>query len=245
MSQTLLQLEKCERAVEYCLFSYQNTFVNKNIHCDSEGSDFWIWEYRPAHQELHFCIRGSDEFADVMRDVSILPALIGDIGFACSGFEKGAEIVLKRSLSYFMNAQQNNINIILSGHSYGGAVAQVLQQKLKYYHGIDSECITFGSPRVWFPLASLKGEHTRVHIDDDPVTKLPFLGHLIGLYKHRETNDLLIRSDGWISIKDHEIKTYQEFLAKKVQYEQTRLHDETIQNPRTGESSYIRGTRRG
>ena len=232
MSQTLLQLEKIQRAVEYCLLSYDNEFKGE-INSDSTGSDFWIWEFRSVHKELYFCVRGSDDLEDWLRNASLLPAHIPRVGFAHGGFKNGAEIIAKLTYGIFTHASKVNYKIVLCGHSYGGAVVQIMQQLLLKNFGISADCITFGSPRVWCPFAKVLGYHTRVYADSDPITKLPFLGHLLGVYGHRETESFEIDSKSLLSIDDHSIKNYNEYFKQKVNEKYEQLHDEKFQNPRT------------
>ena len=239
----LSTLEKVERAVEYCLLSYSDTFANAHIKSDSDNSDFWIWEFRDTFKEFHLCIRGTDDLEDIKKDLAIYPKKINGVGYACAGFANSAFHILGFILPQIINASQNNYTIVISGHSYGGSVAQVIQQILSHKHNVKSECITFGSSRTWFPFAQLTGEHIRVNIDDDPVTKLPFLGYLVGVYKHRETIDFFIHTTGWLDIADHKIKKYKNVITNKVLNEQTRLQMQKIQSPRTGDTYYLRGTR--
>ena len=210
----LTKLKELKGAVNHCLLSYVENFVDSSIQHDSKENDDWIWAFDDDLHTLDFSIRGTDDLADVLKDISIYPRKIKGVGYACAGFLEGAEKILDYALPQFLNASQNGFKITLSGHSYGGAIAQIMQQILRVEHGIKTDCISFGSPRVWFPFAKVKGRHLRVQIETDPITYLPFItGHIFRIYKHRQSENIELHNSGWwMKAEDHYLTTYKTII---------------------------------
>jgi len=210
----LKKLKELKRAVNHCLLSYVDNFVGDSIKHDSKENDDWIWEFDNERKLLSFSIRGSDDIKDVLKDISIYPKKVKGVGYACAGFIDSAEKILDYALPQFLNATQNGFSITLSGHSYGGAIAQIMQQILRVKHGIPTTCISFGSPRVWFPFADTMGKHLRVQIETDPITFLPFIaGHLFRIYKHKASEHIELEKRGWwMKVEDHYLTTYQSII---------------------------------
>lgn len=216
MNLTRLKLNRLKEAVDYCLLSYIDNFIGDKINFDSRGNDFWIWSWDDNLKTLTFAVRGTDDLGDVMKDISIYPKRLKGVGLCCAGFLSSAEEILSLTLSQFTNASQNGFKIFLTGHSYGGAVVQIIQQILRVKYKIDSKCITFGSPRIWLPFARPKGNHTRVQIETDPITYLPFLtGHILRIYSHHQTEELELEKEGWwMKAEDHYLATYQSIIGR-------------------------------
>ena len=216
MSLTRLKLDRLKGSVDFCLLSYVDNFIGDKIQCDSKGHDFWVWSWDDRLKTLTFAVRGTDDLADVMTNVSIYPKRLKGVGFCCAGFLDSAELILSLTISQFINAHQNDFKIVLVGHSYGGAVVQIMQQLLRVNHGIKSRCVSFGSPKIWLPFAKTKGYHTRVHIHTDPITYLPFLtGHVLRIYSHHQSEAVELKKEGWwMKPKDHYLATYQAIIGK-------------------------------
>jgi len=224
MNLTRLKLNRLKGAVDYCLLSNVDNFIGDKISCNSRENDFWIWSWDDKLKTLTFAVRGTDDLGDVMKDISIYPKRLKGVGFCCAGFLSSGKAILSLSLSQFINAHQNDFKIILIGHSYGGAVVQIMQQLLRVNHGIKSKCITFGSPRVWLPFAKTKGYHKRVHIETDPITYLPFLtGHVLRIYSHHQNETIELKKEGWwMKAEDHYLVTYQTIIGRLYAESQLR-----------------------
>lgn len=216
MSLSKQRLKELKRAVDYCLLSYVDNFVDESIQTDSKENDNWIWEWNEENKTLDLSIRGTDDLTDVLKDISIYPRKLKGVGYACAGFLEGAEKVIDYTLAQFLNASENGYQITITGHSYGGAIAQIMQQILRVEHNIVTTCISFGSPRVWFPFAKTKGRHLRVHIDTDPITYLPFFtGHIFKLYQHRASEHIELEKHGWfMKAEDHYLTTYKRIIER-------------------------------
>ena len=210
----LQKIKELKEAVNHCLLSYLDDFMGDTISHDSKSSDNWIWQFDNQNKALNFSVRGTDDLQDVFKDISIYPKKVKGVGYACAGVVDGAEKILGYALPQFLNASQNGFKITLSGHSYGGSIVQVMQQILRLKHGIATTCITFGSPRVWFPFADTMGKHLRVQIETDPITFLPFItGHLFKIYQHRASEHIELKKEGWwMKAEDHYLTTYQAII---------------------------------
>ena len=67
------KLSELKEAVNYCLLSYVDNFVDDSIQADSKENDNWIWQWDNEAKTLNFSVRGTDELADVLKDISIYP----------------------------------------------------------------------------------------------------------------------------------------------------------------------------
>jgi pimeloyl-ACP methyl ester carboxylesterase len=94
---------------------------------------------------LHIAYSGTQHLVDVLADLSILPNFSG----CHSGFSDRAKSLFLTTLNIIDTyANGRDIQIILCGHSLGGAIAQILCAKLqgRYRYLM---AITFGSPKVY------------------------------------------------------------------------------------------------
>ena len=203
-------------SVSYSSLAYEGAFLANNLKSDYFKNDFWVWHFDNDNRILFLSIRGTDDWKDLFKDISILPKKLKGVGYVHRGFLSSARAVLTRSLAQINHASEIGYKIALSGHSYGGAVAQVMQQILRKSYNIHSECVSYGSPRVWFPYAKPKGLHLRVQIDSDPVTKMPFVfGWALRLYRHKETDMLEVTTPDYFKFTNHAIATYERLLEKE------------------------------
>ena len=212
--------QKINLALESVYFSSlsygKGVFFNNELKRDEYKNDAWIWHFDKQAKILFLSIRGTDDMKDLLKDASIIPKHLKNVGYLHSGFLSSSRSVLAYCLPQINHAKQIGYKVVLSGHSYGGAIAQVMQQILRTQFQIDSECVSFGSPRVWMPYAKPKGLHLRVHIDSDPVTKMPFIfGWVFRIFKHKQTEILEIDTDDYFTFSNHKISTYEKLLERE------------------------------
>lgn len=79
-----------------------------------------------------------------------------------------------------LGARRHDKPLIVTGHSLGGAVAQIAAFDLKSSHGMRVICISFGAPRTFTSIGSkafnsAAVENIRVCETVDPVTHIPFI----------------------------------------------------------------------
>lgn len=92
-----------------------------------------------------FC-RGTEATAlnDLLADLNLFPKTHGE-GFVHSGFRNEARKILI-DVKLFVE-KNKHLNIVLAGHSLGGAMSTYLAQEL-HHAGYSVSLYTFGSPRV-------------------------------------------------------------------------------------------------
>lgn len=191
--------------------------MTTDLKSDSFKNDFWIWHFDNDNRILFLAVRGTDDLEDFLKDASIIPSKLKGVGYVHSGFLSSARSILSCSFAQINHANEVGYKIVLNGHSYGGAVVQVMQQILRKSYNIHSECVSFGSPRVWLPYAKPRGLHLRVQIDSDPVTKMPFIfGWVLRLFRHKETDVLEVETPDFFSFRNHKISTYERLLEKEL-----------------------------
>ena len=146
-----------------------------------------------------FVFRGTDEAKDVLRDLRILPLWTKELGWCPAGFVKAAKRLALKVVAVCLENDIYYKNIVLTGHSLGGAVAQIVGSLLKRDEIAVKEVVTFGAPRS----GRLK------ILDAVPVTQyrhgkdiVPILGMC------RRHNKLVEFGDRGSAIKDHYMVNY-------------------------------------
>ena len=213
--------QKLRLAIESAFYSSlaygKGAFLDASLKSDSYKNDSWIWHFDDEARILFLSVKGTDDLMDMIKNISILPKKLKGVGYLHRGFLSSARSVLAYCLPQLNHAKERGYKIVLSGHSYGGAIVQVMQEIMNDKHKIPSECVTFGSPRVWFIGAKPKGLHLRVQIDSDPVTKMPLiLGRVFRIFKHRQTEMLEVKTPSFFSFHSHKITTYEKLLEKEL-----------------------------
>lgn len=116
---------------------------------------------------------GTNEWNDWYINAAVGKREFLDLGMAHAGFVAEVTTVARQI------AVSNSLPVLITGHSKGGAEA-VLEAALRRYHRnrVDA-CYTFGSPRVFSPLAAFRYDRTtdyptfRVTVNNDPVPRMP------------------------------------------------------------------------
>ena len=94
-----------------------------------------------------FAFRGTDEAKDVVRDLRILPWWINELGWVPAGFAKASRSLATKVLSECMARDIDSGEIILTGHSLGGAVAMLVGAFLVRDEVKVREIVAYGAPR--------------------------------------------------------------------------------------------------
>lgn len=108
---------------------------------------------------------------DWLRDLNIIPTWRKRIGWCHRGFMQGAELVFPALLAGTAGRQ-----VILTGHSLGGALAVATAALLTRAGRPPAALVTFGAPRVglWRMRRLLRKVTVRQYCDgDDPVPCVP------------------------------------------------------------------------
>ena len=153
-----------------------------------------------------FVFRGTDEARDVIRDIRVLP-LWTSVGWCPAGFFKASRRLLPKIMSWCLEHDIDHKKIELTGHSLGGAVAQLVGALMVRDEIIPAQVVTFGAPKCG--RLKLLDQVPKVFLyrnGKDIVSVIPFF-----MRRHKP----LVRvGKKCSSIKDHFIKNY--VRAKKL-----------------------------
>lgn len=120
-------------------------------------------------------IRGSDDLGDWAKNLSAWPTRRRGAGVH-TGFAQIADALWDR-LGPFL--RENSAGLTLTGHSMGGAVAQLIAAYLHSAGHTPGAIVTFGAPKVWLrwsgPPKAVWSIITRVEAPHDPVPATPAL----------------------------------------------------------------------
>ena len=91
--------------------------------------------------------RGTDEPLDALRDLRIFPLWTKELGWCPAGFLKAAKRLISKVMSECWTRGIKPEDMILAGHSLGGAVALIVGALMVRDELYPSEIVTFGAPR--------------------------------------------------------------------------------------------------
>ncbi len=156
------------------------------LDADPKGGAQWV------------ILRGTANLPDVIEDLEFVGDTEHELGIHVhSGFDKS----LQECLPWVIQRLDRSRPVWVTGHSLGGAVAELLIATLEHRGFKDVSGITFGQPKVTDARGVERLAHLkllRVVHEDDPVPMLPpvfvEMGE-IGIY-HHSGPELLVRPDG-------------------------------------------------
>tara|TARA_B100000519_G_scaffold28828_1_gene20255 strand:+ start:612 stop:1190 length:579 start_codon:yes stop_codon:yes gene_type:complete len=94
-----------------------------------------------------FAFRGTDEPADAIRDLRILPLWTRELGWCPAGFLKASRRLVNKVTSTCLEHNYDATKIELTGHSLGGAVALITGALMMRDEIKPRQIVTFGAPR--------------------------------------------------------------------------------------------------
>ena len=150
---------------------FKNEFISS-----SEDTQVYIWKIDDV---VYVTFRGTSSLKDALDDLDIKRTRVSGKIKVHKGFYKQFQSVQIKITKILLKLTENASRIIFTGHSLGGALAQIAAA---YYGDVLEDifvtCYTFGSPRVgnkyfveWF--SKNVNEHVRVVNDNDPVPMIP------------------------------------------------------------------------
>ena len=147
-----------------------------------------------------FAFRGTDEPKDALRDMRILPLWTRELGWCPAGFLKASRRLVNKVTSVCLERDIDHKNIILTGHSLGGAVALILGALMTRDEILPVEIVTFGAPRC----GRLK------ILDNVPVTQYRHGKDIVPMVPPlmRRHNKLVKLGEPKSLIKDHFVVNY-------------------------------------
>ena len=169
----------------------QTTLPSETSVLRLEYDDVELSVYDQPGGLLVFAFRGSDEGADWVRNLDfdlVDGAPLG--GKVHAGFLAGWRAVRANVILRAKDAARRGREIMVTGHSLGGAIATLAHASLRQENVI-STCFTFGAPRVGnstfvarYESEQMHALHYRMVLEGDPVVALPpsWLG-----YRHTGT----------------------------------------------------------
>jgi len=199
-------IEVLTEMAEYCERIYDE---GKEI-----GEDEFAYNVVQDRGVTIISIRGTDNGKNVLTDLDARPFQDGKLGIQIhKGFRDASEKLRDDILENVALEE----TIILTGHSLGGAIAQILGLWFED-DGYEVQIYTFGSPSVMMEQMWEDG-HFRVYLENDPVPFLPPFPYVHwGIRINAETldwdEDHPIGDVTKIDARDHSIKEYLKVLRR-------------------------------
>ena len=127
-------MSKHQSLAELCNKSYvDKTFEESNIEVLCEKNVF--------------AFRGTDEPLDAFRDLRIIPIWTKELGWCPAGFLKAGKRLITKVMSEAWARGIKPQDMVLTGHSLGGAVAMIVGALMVRDEFFIKEIVTFGAPR--------------------------------------------------------------------------------------------------
>lgn len=154
-----------------------------------------------------FVFRGTDEITDWITNARVLPWYVKGLGWCHSGFVKTADDICEKALALVLREGVNWKELQFTGHSLGGAIAQLVAAMFVKQDLIIHECVAFAPPCVGRvkPLSLIP--NTAYRFGNDIVPMVPLL-----LRRPTELIPLGKPSSRFWNAADHGMENYRKAL---------------------------------
>jgi len=199
---------------EYCNEAYENSKYNYGVR---QGEFSYTVKQDSGISIIVF--RGTNNVKNIISDIDMRPFKDDSLGgvYIHRGYRDAAVHILNDIDKKYKLEK----TVYLTGHSLGGAIAQIVGLWLDQ-RGHYVQIYTFGSPKISTTFFGNIPEHYRVAFDNDPVPFFPPYPFLhSGIYIDPETLDW---NEGHeeisfleINANDHSIAEYVNILKKRLE----------------------------
>tara|TARA_B100000809_G_scaffold233098_1_gene249547 strand:+ start:286 stop:900 length:615 start_codon:yes stop_codon:yes gene_type:complete len=199
---------------EYCNEAYENSKYNYGVR---QGEFSYTVKQDSGISIIVF--RGTNNVKNIISDIDMRPFKDDSLGgvYIHRGYRDAAVHILNDIDKEYKLEK----TVYLTGHSLGGAIAQIVGLWLDQ-RGHYVQIYTFGSPKISTTFFGNIPEHYRVAFDNDPVPFFPPYPFLhSGIYIDPETLDW---NEGHeeisfleINANDHSIAEYVNILKKRLE----------------------------
>uniref|UniRef100_A0A6C0DZ54 Fungal lipase-type domain-containing protein n=1 Tax=viral metagenome TaxID=1070528 RepID=A0A6C0DZ54_9ZZZZ len=180
-------------------------FITDNTNTDAQA---YVYSKKNKGKNVHIVFRGTSSYKDVIHDVQLSSILYGTkkersirihSGFMCQYNS------IKNAIYDFIRNELGD-TVYVSGHSLGGALAQIAAVDISERFGCKVVCHTFGSPRVgdsdfveWFD-NNVKESYRVINVKDI-VPNIP----MRPLWHHSMRNAISLSKDGYVKKLTYDI----------------------------------------
>ncbi len=207
-------VEELIEMAEYCNKAYENRDENYGVKRDE-----FSYHVKQDKGVTIISFRGTANIKNVGTDIDLRPWKDDDLDvYLHRGFRDAADFV-RTDIKRNYELEQT---VYLTGHSLGGAIAQIIGLWL-HYDGYNVQIYTFGSPKISTSFFGNRPIHYRVALRNDPVPFTPMYPFLhSGISIDPETLDWMVGGetdrDSFTEIdgRDHSIKEYIDILKERI-----------------------------
>ena len=210
-----VEVEELIEMAEYCNEAYRKA-NNENKLYEIRNNEF-SYHVKQDRGITILIFRGTDNIKNIGTDIDARPT-----------YDSGLDVYFHRGFkdaaTWIFNDIKDNYElektIYLTGHSLGGAIAQIIGLWLDNA-GYNVQIYTFGSPKVSTTFFGNRPAHYRVALRNDPVPFVPIYPFLhSGIYIDPETLDWMEGGETdrgsftEIDGRDHSIQEYLDVLKE-------------------------------